>query len=426
MRSPVHPALVSVLAILLLSSSGCTREPERPVILRGDLLLEPDTETIPGLVKAGATLGSLLHPHLSESGEVQAVIEAITGVFDVRRLRPQQPWRLERTPDGRLRSFEYEIDPERFLRVAPGGDDEGSFEAAVVPYEVTRQDATVAGRIGDGVSSLFGAMTAAGEGPELALSLAEIFGGEVDFNSDVQPGDAFSALVEKVERDDRFVRYGPVKGASFVNGGRSLVAIRFTAPGGEPGYYDREGRSLKRFFLKSPLKFEPQVTSHFSRARRHPVLHVMRAHLGVDYRAPTGAPVIAVAAGVVTGAGWRGGGGKTVSIRHASGYESFYLHLSAIAPGVRPGVRIAQGQYIGRVGATGLATGPHLDYRLRKNGTFVNQLLEHKRLPPGEPVPAQHLEEFRRVRDEVMSQLEQQGPDVVLARGHDESHDGTR
>src|SRR5512132_2758730 len=135
----------------------------------------------------------------------------------------------------------------------------------------------------------------------------------------------------------------------------------------------------------------------------HPVLHQMRAHLGVDYRAPVGAPVVAVASGVVTVAGWRGGGGKTVSVRHASGYESFYLHLSAIGPGIRAGAHVAQGQVIGRVGATALATGPHLDYRLARNGRFVNPLLEHRRMPPGEPIPTQHLGAFNAVRDDVLA-----------------------
>jgi murein DD-endopeptidase MepM/ murein hydrolase activator NlpD len=420
MPSPTRRRLSYALSLLLVASFGCAREAEDPeLVLRGDFVLEADTEIVPGLVNAGATLVSLLRPHLSHDPDLHGAVAAVTAVFDVRRLRERQPWRIERTRDGRLRVFEYEIDPERFLRVVPREEGEG-FEAAVVAYEVTHRETTVTGRIGDGANSLFGALSVAGETPDLAIRLAEIFGGEIDFNTDLQPGDHFSTLVEKVEREDRFVRYGPLAAARFENAGRSLVAVRYAVPGAEPAYYDAEGRSLKRFFLKSPLKFEPQVTSHFSRARMHPVLHVMRAHLGVDYRAPEGAPVIAVAAGVVTGAGWRGGGGKTVSIRHASGYESSYLHLSAIAPGVRPGARIAQGQFIGRVGSTGLATGPHLDYRLKKNGTFVNPLLEHKRLPPGEPIPPAHIDDFRAVRDQVLAQLKAPVTDAVHARGDEE------
>ena len=211
-------------------------------------------------------------------------------------------------------------------------------------------------------------------------------------------------------REGRFARYGAVQAAELRNGGRRLVAIRYAPPGAAAGYYDAEGKSLKRFFLRSPLRFEPQVTSRFSLARFHPVLHRMRAHLGVDYRAPAGAPVVAVASGVVTGAGRRGGAGNMVSIRHASGYQSSYLHLSAITRGVRTGAHVAQGQVIGRVGATGLATGPHLDYRLARNGTFINPLLEHRRMPPGEPIPSEHVKAFSAVRDAALARLDEARP----------------
>jgi len=177
-----------------------------------------------------------------------------------------------------------------------------------------------------------------------------------------------------------------VLAAEFVASGRSIQAYRYTAVSGEPDYYDQDGRSLKRFFLKTPLKFEPRITSSFSRGRRHPILNYTRAHNGVDYAANTGEPVAAVAPGTVTRAGWTGGGGRTVRIRHSNGYESEYLHLSAIS--VRAGQRIGQGELVGKVGATGLATGPHLHYGLKKNGSYVNPVVEHRNMPPGEPVPA--------------------------------------
>src|SRR4029078_7588517 len=135
--------------------------------------------------------------------------------------------------------------------------------------------------------------------------------------------------------------------------------------------YDDNGRSLKRFFLRSPLRFEPRITSGFSRSRLHPVYRTYRAHLGIDYGAPIGAPVVAVAAGTVLSAGWSGGGGNMVRIKHASGFESYYLHLSAFAKGVHGGVHVDQGRLIGLVGATGTATGPHLDYRLKKHRVSV-------------------------------------------------------
>jgi murein DD-endopeptidase MepM/ murein hydrolase activator NlpD len=246
-------------------------------------------------------------------------------------------------------------------------------------------------------------MEAVGETPELSIALAEIFGGEIDFHADLQPGDVFSVAVEKVYREGTFVSYGPIEAAEFQNDGRRLRAVRFTVPGGKPNYYDEQGRSVRRFFLRSPLQFTPIVTSGFSRSRFHPVLRIYRPHLGVDYAAPAGSPVVAVAEGVVVSAAWSGEGGNQIVIRHPSGYQTYYMHLSSV--GVRAGQRVGQGQVIGRVGMTGLATGPHLDYRIRRDGAFVNPLQEHKRLPPGEPIPPQYLAEFKVVRDAALARL---------------------
>jgi murein DD-endopeptidase MepM/ murein hydrolase activator NlpD len=261
--------------------------------------------------------------------------------------------------------------------------------------------------------SLFGAMEDAGERADLPIALAEIFGGEIDFNTELQPGDRFRLLVEKVTRAGRVVKYGPVLASEIVNASRVLTAVRFELPGQPAGYFDAAGRSLKRFFLRSPLRFEPQITSRFSTARLHPVLHQVRAHLGVDYRAPVGAPVVAVASGVVAQAGWAGGGGRTVGIRHAGGYETFYLHLSAIT--TRVGARVQQGQIVGRVGQSGLATGPHLDYRIKKNGAWVNPVLEHRKVPPGVPVPDDVMGAYTDARERLLGELGPALPAVAQA-----------
>jgi murein DD-endopeptidase MepM/ murein hydrolase activator NlpD len=233
--------------------------------------------------------------------------------------------------------------------------------------------------------------------------MADVFSGEIDFNSDLQPGDSFRVLVERETREGKLSGYGPILAAEFVNDNRNLKAIRFTPDGGSPGYYDENGRSLKRFFLKSPLKFEPRITSRFSSARKHPILGYSRAHNGVDYHAPSGAPVTAVAPGVVTMAGWTNGGGRTVKLRHPNGYETEYLHLSAIT--TRAGNRVGQGDLIGRVGATGLATGPHLHYGLKKNGRYVNPVIEHRNMPPGEPVAPSLMNIFMTERDRHLALL---------------------
>ena len=280
------------------------------------------------------------------------------------------------------------------------------FTAEVLPYAVTTTTSTVSGAIDTETSSLFAAMAKAGETADLSVALAEVFAGEVDFNSELQPGDRFRLVVDKSIRDHRVVGYGPLAAATLQNAGRTLVAIRFTPAGGKEGYYDGDGKSLKRFFLRSPLKFDPSISSGFSRSRQHPILNIRRAHLGVDYRAPSGAPVVAVSAGTVTMAAWTRGGGRTVKIRHASGYETAYLHLSSFGPGIRTGAHVSQGQLIGRVGATGLATGAHLHYELKKNGAHVNPAAEHRKLPPGDPVPASEMEEFKHVRDAAMASLD--------------------
>lgn len=371
---------------------------------------------IPSRVGPGATLGTLLNAHSLHAADVAGLMTAVQKVFDPRQLRVDQAYRLERTTAGCVRLFEYEVDVERVLRVTPAADPH-EFAAEVLTYPSDTSRRVIRAEIEPDAPSLFEAMEAAGERPELAVALAEIFGGEIDFRLDLQRGDRFAVLVDRTERDGRFVRYGHVQAAAILTAGRRVTAIAYATTSGQPAYYDEHGRSLKRFFLRSPLRFEPRVTSGFSRARLHPVLHVWRAHLGVDYRAPHGAPVIAVANGVVTGAGWRGGGGRTVSIRHANGYETFYLHLSSIAAGVRAGRRVSQGQLIGRVGSTGLATGPHLDYRLRRNGVFVNPLHEHRRMPPGAPVPPSDAPQFALVRDAALRALSVTASDVQLATG---------
>lgn len=417
------PAMrLSIPALLLagaLAAPACTTVDELPASKerRADIHLDPDSEMIPARVPAGATLSTLLDRHGLHTADADGIVEAIRSVFDPRLLRVNQAYRLERTLEGCVRLFEYEVDVERGLRVIARPDEPHQFDAEIVQYDSATSRRAVSTAITPDAPSLFEAMDVVGERPELTMALAEIFGGEVDFRIDIQQGDRFAATVDRTERDGRFVKYGPVLAATIDTGGRRISAVRYAPAGKAAAYYDENGRSLKRFFLRSPLRFEPQITSRFSRARRHPVLHVMRAHLGVDYRAPTGAPVVAVANGIVTGAGWRGGGGRTVSIRHGNGYETFYLHLSAITRGIRAGARVAQGQVIGRVGSSGLATGPHLDYRVRHNGAFVNPLTVHRRLPPGEPVPSAAMAEFETVRDELLGALVER-TDVQLAATH--------
>lgn len=370
------------------------------------MFLTPDTTIVRGTVPASTTLDGMLREHGLTAEAVLDVVTAARAVFDPRRLRSSQPFLLERTLDGRLRHFEYEIDADSLLRVQPAGIGADGVRAEVLPIPKTLEQAVAAGTIDETTPSLFQAMEAAGESPELTIALAEIFGGEIDFNTEVQPGDRFALVFERFVRADRPPTYGVISAAEFQNEGRRIRGVRFAPPGGTPGYFDEQGRSLRRFFLRSPLKFEPRITSRFSLRRFHPILHTTRAHRGVDYGAPTGAPVVAVAPGTVVSTTYDEANGRMVRLRHASGYESYYLHLSAFAPGIRRGARVEQGQTIGRVGATGLATGSHLHYGLQKNGSWVDPLREHRNMPPGDPVPAAAMDAFRIVRDAMREQLE--------------------
>jgi len=399
---------LSCALCLAVLAAACARvAPPLQRERRPDIELRPETVTIEARVPRYATLDRLLREQQLSAPIVEAAIAAARSVFDLRQLRSDRPYRLVRTFDGALRQFEYQIDADRFLRIISRHRDQPDLlDAEVVPYDKHTAVVAVHGRIDVDHSSVIAAVDEAGETIQLALTLAEIFGGEIDFESDLQPGDTFDVLVEKSSHDGRFSGYGAILGARFMTEGRDLRALRWTDPGaGTTAFYDENGRSLKRFFLRSPLRFEPRVTSGFSRSRLHPVFRTYRAHLGIDYGAPAGAAVVSVAAGTVISAGWSGGGGKMVRIRHASGFESYYLHLSAFGNGIRSGVHVDQGRLIGLVGATGTATGPHLDYRLKKNGVFVNPLIEHRKLPPGDPIPPAQLAAFRVQRDQTLQAL---------------------
>lgn len=378
------------------------------------MFLARETESSGGRVPARTTLSALLTEARLRADLVPAVVSLIHTVFDPRKVKADHAYLVVRTLGGLVRRFEYQIDEDKFLRVlGPSDRQPEDLTVEVVPYKKDHVPSRAHGEISSETPSLFEAMDKAGEGPDLSIELADVFGGEIDFNSDLQPGDAFDLTFEKVYREGQFSSYGPVLAAEFSNDGRVLKAFRFTVPGGPAGYYDEQGRSLKRFFLKSPLKFGAPITSRFSRARMHPILRILRPHLGVDYGAPTGSPVVAVAGGVVVSAGWSGQGGRMVRLRHASGYQTFYMHLSSIA--VRTGQRVGQGDLIGRVGMSGLATGPHLDYRVWKNGVPINPLTLLRTLPPGEPIPKNLMAEFSAERDRLLAQLSQPAATAVPA-----------
>jgi murein DD-endopeptidase MepM/ murein hydrolase activator NlpD len=405
---------------LLLAISSCAPSDDEPLrsssfaeSLAEDVHLPAQVRIIADRVARGATLASLLRAHDVAEQEVAALVSRVTDVFDLRRFRAEQPYRLAQTLEGALRLFEYEIDGDRKLTVSRVPDvPSHEFVAEIADIPKTTELAVVRGAIDSDANSLFAAIGRAGEHVELSVLMAAAFASDIDFNTELQRGDTFQLLVEKQYRQDDgygeeawegFAGYGAIVAAIFENDGRKLHAVRFTGEDGKTAYFDENGNSKKRFFLSSPLPFDPVVTSRFSNSRLHPVLGVRRAHLGVDYRAATGTHVIAVADGTVVFAAASGGSGRMVHLRHANGFETQYLHLSAID--VRRGQRVSQGERIGRVGSTGLATGPHLHYNLRQNGRNVNPVTAHRAMPPGDPVPAAERPAFEQIRDEALVRL---------------------
>lgn len=413
MRRRHFVAAAAVVSVTTLAGAGYQwLHPDHVMPRVEDIRLPATVRTLAARVSPGATLSSLLHAQGLAEREVAELVSRAASVFDVRRLRSDRPYRIIRAiKDGAVRAFEYEIDTDHLLRVSRS-DDAETFVATIADIDKRSERSVVAGAIDGDVTSLFGALSRAGERVDLSIALADVLSSEVDFNTELQPGDQFRLLVDKQYRADdvsgtddvdTFANYGSIHAVAFENDGRTIQAFRFTPTGGKPDYYDANGHSLRRFFLKSPLKFDPVITSGFSMSRMHPVLGRERAHLGVDYRAPVGAPVVAVSDGLVVSAGWSGGAGQMVRLRHANGYETEYLHLSAI--GVRSGARVHQGDVIGKVGATGLATGPHLDYRIMQNGTFMNPVTAHRSMPPGDPLVESDLPAFAVVRDEALKAL---------------------
>jgi murein DD-endopeptidase MepM/ murein hydrolase activator NlpD len=400
----------SVLALVAATAGACARQDQvpsgrpTPVV---DVLHRAEMAIVEARVPLHGTLDSILRQHQLSGDLIQAAVESARSVFNPRQIRANRPYRLVLSFDGFLKEFQYEIDADKFLRIVSRDSTRPEvLDAEVLPIEKESSVVAIRGDIDADRPSLISAMAETGENIQLAMALADVFGGQIDFNSDLQPGDRFEVLFEKSTRDGQFAGYGAILGATFVADGREHQAFRWVHPEtGKAAFYDQDGRSLKRFFLVSPLKFEPRITSRFSRRRLHPVHNVVRAHTGVDYGAPYGAAVVAVAEGTVVSAGWAGGGGRQVRIRHERGIETYYMHLSSFAAGIRAGVRVGQGQTIGRVGATGTATGPHLHFSFRKNNVFVDPVAERRRQPPGQPIPAMHLAAFGSARDGMLEQM---------------------
>lgn len=347
-------------------------------------------------ITRGDTLSSLLNRLGVNEEDSRAFLQAAHNSKALGRLTPGRTVLGRVTASGQLMLFRYLLSDQNLITVTRTGN---SFRV---------DDATIALeshsilRSGNIVSSLYGATDAADVPDSIASEMAEVFSGDIDFHKDLRRGDHFSLVYEAYYYQGQMVKTGRLLAAEFTNQGKRYQAVYFKDPNGREGYFTPEGQSLKRAFLKSPMPFN-RISSGFTPARLHPVLKIWRAHKGIDYAAPTGAPVRAVSDAVVSFAGRQGGYGNLILLKHKSPYSTAYGHLSRFAKGIKRGAKVSQGQVIGYVGSTGLASGPHLHYEFRVNNVQQNPLA--LKLPSSYPLDSRYRAQFASTAQPLAAQL---------------------
>jgi murein DD-endopeptidase MepM/ murein hydrolase activator NlpD len=352
-------------------------------------------------VRRGDTLGSILARLDVDDVAAQNFVRTDARARLLYQLRPGKALRVKTDADGRMLSLRYPTQNGDILAIDRVGAD---FSVQTTHPEVA---VNLELRASEVRSSLFAAADAVGLPDAVTIELADIFSGDIDFLHDLRRGDRFSVVYEMRRSDGDPAGAGRIVAAEFVNKGVRYRAFLWRSPDGSESYYDEDGKSLQKAFLRSPVAFT-RVTSGFSLARYHPFLHTWRTHKGVDFAAPSGTPVHAAGAGEVTFAGWQTGYGNVVMLQHAGSYSTVYAHLSRFAPGVKRGLRVSQGEVVGYVGMTGWATGPHLHYEFRVDNVQKNPLTIA--LPNAQPVPAAQ-------RATYAAQIAPLGEELALGRG---------
>jgi murein DD-endopeptidase MepM/ murein hydrolase activator NlpD len=347
------------------------------------------------LVKRGDTLELLFRRNGLSLNDLAAMVALPDAAGALKILKPGDRLEIAHR-EGQVISLQREIDEIKLLSIArqPRG-----FAVSTIERPV---DIRTSGTHGVIQSSLFEAGTSAGMTDRMTMDMAGIFEWDIDFIQDVRTGDEFTVIYEELWRDGVKLRDGAIVAAEFVNQGKSFRAARFSDTGGRADYYAPDGRSLRKAFIRAPLNFT-RISSPFNPSRRHPVLNTIRAHRGVDYAAPTGTPVRAAGDGKVLFRGVQGGYGNTMVVQHGGNITTLYGHLSRFGT-ARVGTRVRQGEVIGYVGMTGLATGPHLHYEYRVNGVHRNP--RTVALPPAEPIPAEQQAAFRTATESLWRQLD--------------------
>jgi murein DD-endopeptidase MepM/ murein hydrolase activator NlpD len=344
---------------------------------------------ITGEVKPEDSFEAIFEKYNLDKLALADIHESAKGIFNLSKIAVGDLYALNLDKDDHtVQSLQYGIDDTSFLNVVRMPD---GFVAEKVDLQIDRKIGSLYVNI---KGSLMQSMPSGhSEYVRLALKLSDIYAWDIDFSSDIRNGDAVKIIVEELWVGEVFKGFGDILAAEIINNGEIHPAYRFEH-NGETDYYDADGKSLRKALLKSPLKFK-YISSRFTKRRLHPKLRVYRPHLGVDYVASTGTPVSAAGSGTVIFAGYKGQNGKMVKIKHNNGYITYYGHLSKIPKKIRKSAKVSQGDIIGYVGSTGLATGPHLDYRIKSKGKFIDPL--KLRLPRGTSVPKQMMAAFRQV-----------------------------
>jgi murein DD-endopeptidase MepM/ murein hydrolase activator NlpD len=354
-----------------------------------------------GKIGRGESLGSSLRRQGISPSTVHLVATEMRKIFDFRRSRPGDEYRLGQDSDGRVLDFRYAQGPDESFYLAWEGT---RYVVRKETADLRPQIAKIAGIID---SSFYGAVLALGEQTSLANNFADILAWDIDFSRNVHPGDEFQILYERLYRMDDdgeevYVRPGRILAGRYDGRAGHHTVVYFVDETGTGAYYRPDGSSIERAFLAAPLEFS-RISSRFTRARHHPILKVTRPHPGIDYAAPIGTPIWAVADGVVEYRARAGASGNLIRIRHMGGYTSHYAHLSRFAPDLKVGDRVQQKQLIGYVGSTGLSTGPHVCFRVKKDGSYVDPMRISS--PAGDPVDQHDLPDFEIVRDQLLADL---------------------
>jgi len=363
----------------------------------------PRREVIKGEFSPGDTITGLLGQYFSP-GEIQQLAVESRKVFPLSGICAGQPYQLCLT-DGDFEKLAFDIDHKDQLIIKM--EDDG-FDVSRIPIPYTVKKGLVRGEIS---SSLFASVESTGESPELAMSLADIFAWDIDFIRDIRSGDSYKVLLEKRFREGKPAGYGRILAAEFTNQGDTYQAFLYRDGDNRSAYYDADGNSLRKAFLRAPLAFT-RISSGYSLHRFHPITKTWKSHPAIDYAAPVGTPIKTVGDGTIYQIGYNRFNGNYIKIRHTNGYVSIYLHMCRFARGMKKWKRVAQGQVIGYVGATGLATGPHLCFRMRKNGAPVNPARLSN--AAAAPIAKKHRAEFEQSIRPLVARLE--GADVMEAR----------